>query len=61
MSPRWITRVERGLGRLGLVSGVLMYHRIARESQDPWNLCVTPGHFAEQMLFGDWQPFIGSM
>lgn len=28
---------------------VLMYHRIADESFDPWGLAVSPTHFAEQM------------
>jgi peptidoglycan/xylan/chitin deacetylase (PgdA/CDA1 family) len=26
-----------------------MYHRVAEESHDPWDLCVTPEHFAQQM------------
>lgn len=26
-----------------------MYHRIAEEAEDPWDLCVSPDHFAEQM------------
>jgi peptidoglycan/xylan/chitin deacetylase (PgdA/CDA1 family) len=48
--PRAIARrAERGLERLGFASGILMYHRVARESYDPWDLCVTPRHFAEQM------------
>lgn len=29
--------------------GILMYHRVAEERFDPWNLCVTPDHFDEQM------------
>jgi len=28
---------------------VLMYHRIAEQDSDPWNLSVSPRHFAEQM------------
>jgi peptidoglycan/xylan/chitin deacetylase (PgdA/CDA1 family) len=28
---------------------ILMYHRVAEETLDPWDLCVTPQHFAEQM------------
>jgi len=26
-----------------------MYHRVASEPHDPWNLCVNPDRFAEQM------------
>jgi peptidoglycan/xylan/chitin deacetylase (PgdA/CDA1 family) len=28
---------------------VLMYHRIAEGFADPFNLCVSPGHFSEQL------------
>jgi hypothetical protein len=28
---------------------VLLYHRIARETSDPWSLCVTPEHFVEHL------------
>ncbi len=28
---------------------ILMYHRIAEETCDPWSLCVTPSHFQEQL------------
>ena len=44
--PRPIKRfIERTIGGVG----VLMYHRVAEEAVDPWNLCVTPRHFDEQM------------
>lgn len=44
-------QMNAALGRLGLSSGILMYHRVAREDHDPWNLCVLPDHFAEQLEF----------
>lgn len=28
---------------------ILMYHRVARPKADPWALCVSPEHFAEQL------------
>ncbi len=28
---------------------ILMYHRIAQDAQDPWQLCVSPANFAAQM------------
>jgi len=28
---------------------ILMYHRVAEESFDPWNLAVSPANFADQM------------
>ena len=37
---------------------ILCYHRVARARSDPWGLCVTPDHFADQMavLRADWNP-----
>ena len=42
-------------GRLGLhnVPMVLMYHGIADVPEDPHQLCVSPGRFAEQMAWMD--------
>lgn len=30
---------------------ILMYHRVAEIDIDPWELCVTPKHFAQQMAY----------
>jgi len=30
-------------------AGILMYHRIATEAVDPWNLCVSPASFEEHV------------
>lgn len=39
-------RARASLQRHGLV---LMYHRIAEPSSDPWDMAVTPAHFAEHL------------
>ena len=45
------TSAQAGTGalRLGQVPMILMYHGVAEVAEDPNQLCVTPGRFAEQM------------
>jgi peptidoglycan/xylan/chitin deacetylase (PgdA/CDA1 family) len=48
--PRPIRRAGRWAKQQINPRGViLMYHRIAEEPFDPWNLCVSPGNFTEQL------------
>ncbi|RKT47401.1 polysaccharide deacetylase family protein [Thiocapsa rosea] len=42
----WARRVRDRIAPKALV---LMYHRIAESDSDPWGLCVSPQHFAEQL------------
>ena len=49
LPARLRARAKRLVHRIGRASGILMYHRVSRETLDPWNLCVSPGNFAEQM------------
>ncbi len=50
-------RVRAGVQRHGLV---LMYHRVAEPTSDPWDMAVTPAHFAEHLevvrRYGDCLP-----
>lgn len=43
------TVVARARGWLTPPALVLMYHRICTPERDPWQLCVTPSHFAEHL------------
>ena len=48
--PRPIRRAGRwAKQRINPRGLILMYHRIAEEQFDPWNLCVTPNNFREQL------------
>ncbi len=46
-------KVESGLrllrSRFTENSAILLFHRVAEKLRDPFNLCVSPEHFAEQM------------
>ena len=45
-----ITRaLSRAARWLAEPSVVLMYHRVTAPSRDPWQLAVTPKHFAEHL------------
>ncbi|MBD2778162.1 polysaccharide deacetylase family protein [Iningainema tapete] len=37
-------------GRLAPGGLILMYHRVIKAESDPWSICVSPKHFAEQMF-----------
>jgi peptidoglycan/xylan/chitin deacetylase (PgdA/CDA1 family) len=41
--------VRRTRNRIRRASVILLYHRVAEGFPDPWSLCVSPGHFREQM------------
>ncbi|WP_347302965.1 polysaccharide deacetylase family protein [Croceibacterium sp. TMG7-5b_MA50] len=41
--------IRRQVRALRPRAGILMYHRVASEAVDPWNLCVSPEHFDAQM------------
>ena len=43
---RTLQKVQKRLAPKALI---LMYHRVGEADLDPWGLCVTPQHFAEQL------------
>lgn len=55
-SVRRVKRLRHRLGLFGRPHAVaLMYHRIATPSADPWDLSVSPQHFAEHLsVLRDW-------
>jgi peptidoglycan/xylan/chitin deacetylase (PgdA/CDA1 family) len=46
---RHMSRAVRWLRRRRSRPMILMYHRVAQPEVDPWALCVSPGHFAQQL------------
>lgn len=47
MSVPGLGRLRRAAAALSPRAAVLLYHRVAEETADPWRLCVTPQHFGE--------------
>lgn len=46
---RYLRRGRRLLSSSRKISLILVYHRVAEPIADPWALCVSPDHLAEQM------------
>jgi peptidoglycan/xylan/chitin deacetylase (PgdA/CDA1 family) len=44
-----VQAIQRMLKRFSSTGAILMYHRVAEEHIDPWGLCVSPTHFAQQL------------
>lgn len=49
VAARWRQGMRRARAWLVPPALVLMYHRIAAPERDPWQLAVTPAHFAEHL------------
>jgi peptidoglycan/xylan/chitin deacetylase (PgdA/CDA1 family) len=45
---QWLTEMRR---RRSAKAFILMYHRVATPDGDPWNLCVSPDRFEEQLRY----------
>jgi peptidoglycan/xylan/chitin deacetylase (PgdA/CDA1 family) len=48
---RVLDRIRRRFTNTGTRPAILLYHRIARPTVDPWGLAVTPEHFEEHVSF----------
>src|SRR5262245_54774898 len=48
-SRRFRSLLQRWRRRMSGAVVVLMYHRVASVSCDPWRLCVSPDNFAQQL------------
>lgn len=42
-------KIQRWFTKKQTATIVLMYHRVAQRLYDPWELCVSPAHFEEQL------------
>jgi peptidoglycan/xylan/chitin deacetylase (PgdA/CDA1 family) len=49
LAIRLAAAARRAAGRIADRSLILLYHRVAETSPDPWSLAVTPRHFSEHL------------